>query len=71
MIYIAIGGIPKGRLWMTNAGDVYKVSEMATKHIVNCIKCLHGKSRNYIMNLSPEDKSEWIDVFKEELKLRK
>jgi hypothetical protein len=72
MIFISIGGNPKGRLWMTNDYYVYKVGEMSTKHIVNCIKCLHGKSKISVMNhLTPEEKLEWVEVFKDELKSRK
>jgi len=71
MMYVLNRGKPSDRLWKTNDGYVYKVGEMATKHIVSCIKCLQGKSKTVIENISPKEKLEWIEVFKEELKSRK
>lgn len=71
IIYSINSGKPSSRLWLTNDGYVYKVGEMATKHILSCIKCLQGKSKTVIENISPEEKLEWIEVFKEELKSRK
>lgn len=57
-------------LWMTNEGQLIPISQMATKHLVNCLKCLDGNG-NQIINTYPDNlKTKWRELIKSELKAR-
>jgi len=57
-------------LWMTNEGKLIPINEMATKHLVNCLKCLDGNG-NQVINTYPDSlKAKWRERIKNELKAR-
>jgi len=57
-------------LWMTNEGKLIPINEMATKHLVNCLKCLDGNG-NQVINTYPDNlKAKWRERIKNELKAR-
>lgn len=57
-------------LWMTNEGQIIPISQMATKHLVNCLKCLDGNG-NQVINIYPDNlKTKWRELIKRELKAR-
>ena len=57
-------------LWMTNEGKLIPINEMATKHLVNSLKCLDGNG-NQVINTYPDSlKAKWRERIKNELKAR-
>lgn len=61
---------PERRIWVTADCILYPVESMATKHIVNAMKCLKGDGKKEVYWLSDADKNKWYNIFKEELKFR-
>lgn len=62
------------RTWITAKRVRIPINEMQTSHIVNCIKCLKGKSiRNTVIpqGWAGNTRDKWIKVFQEELDRRK
>jgi hypothetical protein len=57
---------PENRVWITDEGRFIPIENMAIKHILNTIKCLERKS----ITLQAGQETQWIEVFKEELKNR-
>ena len=61
---------PEYRVWITNDGDFVPIETMETKHIINTMKCLEGKSKTKIEYLPKEYVPRWLDVFRQELRMR-
>ena len=59
------------RMWMNNSGKLLNISDMATKHLVNSLKCLDGSGKSIIECYNDEQKNMFRQLIKEELKLRK
>jgi hypothetical protein len=58
------------KIWTSNLGVKYHLVNMGDKHILNCIKCLEGKSKTKMYHLTPEQKLNFIAEFKTELQRR-
>jgi hypothetical protein len=58
------------KIWTSNLGVKYHLVNMGDKHILNCIKCLEGKSKTKMYHLTSEQKLNYISAFKTELKRR-
>ena len=70
-------------IWETKDGIKIKVKDMATQHILNCIKCIEESRINFIINMGwaedndyqmydedTEEKERWIRIFRDELERR-
>ena len=58
------------KIWTSNDNVNHFIVNMGDKWILNCIKCLEGKSKTKMYHLTDIEKQNWISAFIAELKRR-